>query len=543
VDLLDEAGPDRYTAALDIVRRDPDVDAILVIFASHPLADFRTVAEAVVNVAKGSHKPVFAAWMGGSAARTTIRFLNQGGVPAHATPEQAIRAFMHLVSYAHNLETLYETPRELPIHFAANRHKLARRFHSMLQQCSSLTEGDAKLLLKAYEIPVCETCIARSADEAVKAAGTIGYPVVLKLCSPDIMHKIDIGGVALNLEDEEALRSAYNRIQEVVRGRGLESRVDGVTVQRMMVCSEGIEMILGATKDPTFGPVIMVGLGGIATGLHHDHAIGLPPLNERLARRMLESLGCWPMLRGYRGQAPVAVDKLIEVMIRFSCLVADYPEIQEFDINPLLVSGAGVMALDAAAVLDKHVRRHADELYEHLAIRPYPEQFIRRRRLRDDTQVLLRPIRPEDEPLWHRLIESSSAESIRFRFRSIFKKSDHQMAVRHCMIDYERELALVVETGSGEQRQLIGVGQLITDLNHETAEYAVIVPDPWQGKGIGALLLDYCLEVAAHWGISEVIAETDPDNMRMLALFHKRGFSSENRRDEGVVYLSKSLAG
>lgn len=543
VDLHDDAGPQRYAAALEILRKDRNVDAILVIFTHHPLVDFRAVAEALVKVTQTSGKPVFAAWMGGSDARKMIRYLNHADVPAHATPEQAIRAFLHLVSYAHNLQSLYETPREVPIRFPGSRQKFARRFHNMLQQRASLSESEAKMLLKAYDIPVCDTCVVHSADEAVKAAGEIGYPVVLKLCSPEILHKIDIGGVALGLQDERALRDAFARMQEVVRCRGLEERCSGATLQRMVECAQGLEMILGATKDPTFGPVIIVGLGGVATDIYRDHAIGLPPLNERLARRMLESLGCWPMLEGYRGRPPVAVDKLIEVMIRFSCLVADYPEIQEFDVNPLLASSEGVIALDALALLDRQARWHADERYEHLAIRPYPEQFTRRRQLRDGTEILLRPIRPEDEPLWHKLVASSSPESIRFRFRSIFKHSNHEMAVRHCMIDYERDLALVVETGSGEQRQLIGVAQLMTDLNHQTAEYAVIVPDPWQGKGVGALLLDYCLEVAARWGISEVIAETDPANVRMLSMFRRRGFSSVVDREDEVVFLRKRVAG
>jgi len=542
VDLLDDAGPQRYADALEIVRQDTSVDAILVIFANHPLATYRSVAEAVVEVAQTSHKPVFAAWMGGSGARSTIRYMNHSGVPAHLTPEQAVRAFMHLVSYAHNLASLYETPQEMPIHFSVNRNKLTQHFHEMLQQRNALTESEAKTLLKAYDIPVCSTCVAHSADEAVRSAGEIGYPVVLKLSSPEILHKIDIGGVALDLRDEHAVRSAFDQIQEVIRSRGLDSRVNVVTLQRMVEAGDSLEMILGATRDPNFGPVIMVGLGGIATGIYRDHAIGLPPLNERLVRHMLESLGCWPMLEGYRGQAPVAIDKLIEVIIRFSCIIADYPEIREFDINPLRVSAEGVIVLDAVAVIDSDVRQHPDDPYAHLAIRPYPDQFIRRRELRDGTGVILRPIRAEDEPLWHDLIARSSPESIRFRFRSIFKHSDHKLAVKHCMIDYERELALVVDTGSGDQRQLIGVGQLLTDLNHETAEYAVIVPDPWQGKGVGGMLLDYCLEVAARWGITEVVAETDPDNVRMLAMFRKRGFSSEVRRDEDVVFLSRRIA-
>lgn len=541
VDLLDDAGPERYTAALETVRRDPGVDAILVIFASHPRVDDRAVAGAVIEVAKTSTKPVFAAWMGGSEARATIRHLNHAGVPAHATPEQAIRAFMHLVSYAHNLDSLYETPREMPIHFTMNRNRVAPHFHDMLRQRDLLTEGEAKMLLKAYDIPVCDTCVVRDADDAVRIAGEIGYPVVLKLCSPGILHKIDIGGVVLDLRDENALRSAWDHMQDIIRERRFDPATTGVTVQRMVETGDGLEMILGASKDPTFGPVIMVGLGGIATGVYRDHAIGLPPLNERLARRMLESLGCWPLLRGYRGQAAVAIDRLIEVMIRFSCLVSDYPEIQEFDINPLRVSAEGVIALDAAAVINRHAPSQERDIYAHLAIRPYPEQFIRQRELRDGTPVLLRPIRPEDEPLWHRLIASSSPESIRYRFRSMFKHSDHKMAVQHCMIDYERELALVVEAGESDARELIGVGQLMTDLNHETAEYAVIVPDAWQGRGVGGLLLDYCLEVATRWGISEIVAETDPDNRRMLSMFEKRGFSSEVRRDEDVVLLSKSL--
>jgi acetyltransferase len=541
VDLLDDAAAARFAAALAIVQHDPSIDAILVICASQPALDSRTVAEVMVQAAENSRKPLFAAWMGGARARKDIRYLNHAGVPAQSTPEQAIRAFMHLVSYARNLESLYETPRELPIRFTVHRKKLARRFHACMQQRGSLTENEAKHLLKAYDIPVCDTCIAHSADEAVAAAGQIGYPVVLKLRSPEILHKIDIGGVALDLKDEQAVRGAYEAMQQRLHAHELPGHVDGVTLQRMMCPKDALEMILGANKDPTFGPVIMIGLGGVATEIYSDHALGLPPLNERLARNMVESLRCRPMLQGYRGRAPVNIDHLIEVMIRFSCLIADYPEIREFDINPLLATPEGVIALDAAAVLDKEAYEDSQELYQHLAIRPYPEQYIRRPRLRDGTQVTLRPIRAEDEPLWHELIASSSPESIRFRFRSIFRKSNHQMAVKHCMIDYERELTMVVETREDDRRRLIGVGQLITDLNHETAEYAVIVPDPWQGKGVGALLLDYCLVLAARWGIAEVVAETDPENMRMLSLFHKRGFHSVIRREEEVVFLRKSL--
>jgi acetyltransferase len=541
VDLQDDAGAARFSAALDLLGEDPGIDAILVIYASQPAIDSRTVAEVVVQAVEKNPRPLFAAWMGGARARKDIRYMNHAGVPAHSTPEQAIRAFMHLVCYAHNLESLYETPREMPLHFTAHRKKLAAHFHACLQQSGSLAENEAKQLLKAYDIPVCDTSIAHSADEAVEAAGHIGYPVALKLRSREILHKIDIGGVALDLQDEHALRDAYERMLSRVRDHRGTEHMDGVTLQRMMSPKDGLEMILGANKDPTFGPVIMVGLGGVATEIYSDHALGLPPLNERQARNMVESLRSWPMLRGYRGSPPVNVDHLIEVMMRFSCLIADYPEIREFDINPLLVTPESVIALDAAGVLDEQAGRDPRDPYAHLAIRPYPEQYIRRPRLRDGTRVSLRPIRPEDEPLWHELVASSSPESIRFRFRSLFRHTSHQMAVKHCVIDYERELAMVVETECEGRRRLIGIGQLITDLNHERAEYAVLVPDPWQGKGVGGLLLDYCLELAARWGITEVVAETDPENMRMLSLFHKRGFDSVIRREEEVVFLRKTL--
>jgi acetyltransferase len=285
------------------------------------------------------------------------------------------------------------------IRFSGNRNRIARHFHELLQQRDSLNEAEAKMLLKAYDIPVCGTCMVHSVDEAVRSAAEIGYPVVLKLCSPAVMHKIDVGGVVLDLQDEGAVRAAFAHMQDIIRDKGLDPHAAGVTLQRMVDPGESLEMILGTTRDNTFGPVIMVGLGGIATDIYSDHSIGLPPLNERQARRMLESLGCWPLLQGYRGQSAVAVDSLIEVMIRFSCLVMDYSQIQEFDINPLRVSAEGVIALDAAAVLNREVHWDARDPYRHLAIRPYPEQFTRRPRLRDGTEVLLRPIRPEDEPL------------------------------------------------------------------------------------------------------------------------------------------------
>ncbi len=544
VDLLDGAPPERFAQSLPLVLEDKGVDAALVIFATQSGSDPCATAHMVVEAARRARKPVLAAWMGGGRVREGIRILNAAGIPTHATPEQAVRAFMHLVSYARNLVSLYETPREIPVSFTLNRHKLRKRLSPILQGKPSecLSESQAKAFLKAYEIPVCDSCMAQTPDEAVAVAERMGYPVVLKVSSPRIIHKVDMGGVSLDLKSAEEVRGAYQRMLDAARSRRLEDQIHGFTVQRMMNVKHGLELILGAKKDPTFGAVIMVGMGGVATGLYRDSALGFPPLNERLARRMLESLRFWPILQGYRGEPAVNLDRLIEVMIRFSLLIADYPEIKEFDINPLLVTADGVVALDAAMILDDQLLPLSADPYPHLAIRPYPEEYIRHLVLADGTRITLRSVRAEDEPLWHRLIARSSPESIRFRFRSLFRQATHRMAVEHCGIDYERAISIVAETQVDGQRELVGVAQLIADANHESAEYGVLVPDPWQGRKLGGMLLDYCLELAAGWGVQRVVAETDPDNVRMLEAFHKRGFQAEIRREEEVVVLERSVA-
>lgn len=542
IDLLDDATPERFSQATQILLADKNVDALLVIFANHPTADPLAIARVITDAMQNSGKPVLAAWMGGERVKTGIQHLNQSGVPVHTTPEQAVRAFMHLVSYARNLETLYETPREVPMRFAPSRKKISEQFRSMFQSRSRLNESEAKSLLKAYEIQVTDTHIVHSQTQAVELANQIGYPVVIKLLSSEITHKVDIGGVVLNLHNAQAVRSAFEQIYRKAEEQGIDHRVRSMTIQPMADVSNGLEMILGTKKDSTFGAIIMVGMGGIATGVYRDFSLGLPPLNERLARHMLESLRCWPMLQGYRGSPPINIDRLIEVMIRFSCLVADIPEIREFDINPLLTTPESVIALDAAAILENDVTERHFQRYEHLAICPYPDQHIRHTRLRDNTKVTFRPVRPEDEPLWHKLIDSSSSATIRDRFRVLFSHATHQLAIQHCVIDYERELAIVVETITDNERQLIGIAQLMADLNHESAEFALLVPDPWQGQGIGGQLLDYCLELAAGWGLSRIVAETDPANSRMLAIFRKRGFESEYQIEDDVVYLKKHLS-
>ncbi|QDT02158.1 Succinyl-CoA ligase [ADP-forming] subunit alpha [Rubripirellula lacrimiformis] len=543
VDVIGDAPPERFSAAAEIVLADEGVDGVLVVLSPQAMTDPTGAANAVIEVAKRSHKPLIAAWMGGGKVRQGIELLNDAGIPTYSSPEKAIRAFMHLVSYARNRETLYETPREVPIEFSLDRKKLRDVFDTVFNEGQDvLSESASKTLLEAYEIPVTKTSVARSAEDAVQCATAVGYPVALKIFSPDITHKTDVGGVELNLANSDAVAGAFNRILSRAKQHRPTARLEGVTVQHMLVAPNGRELIIGAKRDPVFGTVLMVGAGGTNAELFRDLSLELPPLSERLARRMLESLQAWPLLQGYRGRPGVNLDRLVEVLMRLSYLVADYPEIVELDVNPLLVTPDDVIALDARIVLDRQTILHPVRPYSHLAIRPYPNEFAKIVKLKDGTSVLLRPIKPEDEPMWHDLVASCSSESLHLRFRYMFKATTHAMATRFCFIDYDREIAIVAETQVDGERRLIGVGRLVADVDHRDAEYAVLVSDPWQGKGLGSFLTDHCLEICHQWGIRSVIAEMAMQNDRMIRMFDHRGFEIDRRHAFDAVVARKKLA-
>jgi acetyltransferase len=542
IDILGDAPPERFAKALEIALLDKGVDAALVILTPQAMTQSTETARAIAAVAAQAHKPVLAAWMGGHTLTEGVHLLNQKGIACYTTPEKAVRAFMHLVSYARNLETLHETPRDLPMSFGLDRKRMRSLFDTILTEGNEvLSENVSKAFLEAYEIPVTTPRAARSAEEAAEVARRVGYPVVMKIHSPQITHKTEVDGVDLNLGSDEAVIEAYQKMVARARQRRPEATILGVTLQRMITYPNSFELIMGMKKDPVFGAVIMVGMGGIAAEVFQDRALSLPPLNEALARGMLESLKSWPLLHGYRGKPAVNIDRLLEVLVRFSYLVADYPEIKEFDVNPLLATPDQVIALDARVVIDRDLVVHAVRPYAHLAIRPYPEEYVTERKLKDGTAVVLRPIKPEDEPMWHELLGNCSTQTLWFRFSYLFKQSTHEMATRFCFIDYDREMGIVAEVEEDGRRKLVGVSRLVADMNHEVAEYAVLVVDRWHGRGLGGMLSDYCLEIAKQWGVRQVVAEVSKDNARMLATFRSRGFQLDENQDQDVVVVRKEI--
>ncbi len=542
VDVLGDARSKRITKAVKTVLNDKGVDAVLVILTPQAMTNPTSAAKAVSELAETTRKPVLAAWVGGQSMQEGVRILSDAGAAAYDTPEQAVRAFMSLVSYSRNLEIIYETPKEMPVEFSLDRKQIRKDFQNIICGGSSiLDERTSKKLLNDYGISATMPQPAKTAEEAVEIAEKIGYPVALKIWSEKITHKSDIGGVKLNIQNEAMVHNGFRDIMEQAGTRHPESEIEGVTVQKMVRHKHSTELILGAKSDPVFGAVIMVGLGGTGAEVFRDRALGFPPLNERLAMRMLESLKAWPLLNGYRGRPKADIDKLLETMMRLSYIAADYPEIKELDINPLLVSPDGVIALDARIIIDPEIKFSEVRPYAHLALRPYPEEYIRSAVLKDGTEVTLRPIKPEDEPLWMDMLGSCSRESIYMRFRYMFHWASHEVAVRYCFIDYDREMAIVAELNRNDERKLLGVGRLVGAPDMKTGEYAVLITDEWQNKGLGGILTDYCIEIAKDWGLELVVAQTTTDNPRMISLFEKRKFELDAGSDDSLVDADKKL--
>ncbi|MEX0613887.1 MAG: bifunctional acetate--CoA ligase family protein/GNAT family N-acetyltransferase [Pirellulales bacterium] len=537
VDMLGDAPPERFARTLERVLLDPNVDAVLVVLTPQAMTDPVGAAIHVAAVTAKTQKPVLAAWMGGATAEAGRQFLNQAGIATYESPDRAVRAFMYLVSYRRNREVLYETPRRVLLNGSVNvalaRAEMAEALSSGRE---TLTEMESKALLTSFGIPVTTPQPAYSPLGAVKIAQQIGYPVAMKVHSTKILHKTEVHGVVLGVSSDDEVQRVFQEIVDRAKRMRPDADVKGVTLQPMLTSPEGIELILGAKKDPVFGSVMMVGAGGITAEVLADRALELPPLNDRLARRMLELLRIRPLLHGFRGRRAVNIDRLVEVLMRFSYLISENPCIAELDVNPLLVTSDGATALDARVILDPKAAGVRSRPYSHLAIRPYPDEYVRQATLADGSKLLLRPIQPEDEPLWHQFLKNCSQRSIWQRFRYLFKETTHEMATRFCFVDYDRTMAIVAEVEVGGERNLAAVGRLEADADHHDAEYAVLVADTWQGRGLGSLLTDFCLELCTSWGIKRVFGETTTDNHRMQRMLSHRGFETKECSTDEMLF-------
>ncbi len=535
VDVLGDADPDRYKNSIRICLEDDSVDGAIVIYAPQGEATAQEAAEAVAEISKETEKPIVTSFMGAGEVNKGRELLRNENVPTRPTPEQAISAYMYMHNYARNLELLYETPEELPVNNQPPHHHLKAMVRKVLRSDrSTLTEVEAKKFLDTYDIPTSSTKVAESADQAANLAYEIGYPVVLKIHSYDITHKTDVGGVELNLQNKEEVKEAYRNIVSRAKNHRPSADIRGVTVQKM-VSNIDYELILGSKKDPLFGSTILFGRGGTGVELYKDTAAGFPPLNQVLAHRLMEDTKVYQLLKGYRGKEGADIRDLEKQLIRFSQLIIDFPEIKEIDINPLAVIDGSFRALDARMILDQDYKdRKVEKTHEHLAIEPYPRQYVEDWRLEDGRNVTLRPIQPEDEPLEFELFDSFSDKTWRQRFFGPRTEISHREMTRYTNIDYRREMAIIGILNDEGKERMIGVGRLIIGPSQDTGEYAVVVGDPWQRLGLGEKLTDSIIGVAEDKNLKSIYATILKNNKPMLQLSRKMGFQEVDRGSDTV---------
>ena len=526
IDVLGDATVDRFAKALAICLDDPMVDGVLVIYVPMDFASSTEVAQAVANIAKNAWKPIIAAWMGGKDVEEGRRIFVENDIPHYDTPEKAVRTYVNLCSYKGHLDELYETPDELPMQQTPAKDHLTEILRMALKDGRTLlNEEESKAFLLTYGIPVTMAKLASGPEAAVSIAGGLGYPVVIKVVSPDIPHKSEVGGVIMGIESTAALKEAYEKLMLRVKQRAPEAAITGVSVEKM-VADVDYELLLGAKKDRDFGSVILFGMGGTMAEFIKDFSIGLPPLNRTLARMLMQDTKVYKMLQGFRGKAPVDFERLEEILVNFSNLIVDFPQIAEIDINPLALSQGKAFALDARIIIDQNYEATGREPYPHLIITPYPAKYTKPWRLSDGTAVLLRAIRPEDEPAEHEMLSTLSHETLRTRFLSVIKDITHEWLILFCNIDYDRHMAIVAELRENGKKKMIGVARLIMNPDLTSGELAVLVHDRFQGKGLGAKFVEMLIEIAREKGLEDIRADVLTENESMLRIFRRLGFTA-----------------
>ncbi len=544
VDVLGDADPERYERTLETAAGDPESDGLLVVLTPQAMTDPTATAERLAPYARSTKKPVLASWMGGAEVAAGESILNGAGIPTFDYPDTAARAFTNMWKYTYNLRGIYETP-EPTGEAGADRERVEEIIGRVRDSGRAiLTEFEAKQVLAAYGIPTVETEVARSPDEAVGLAERFGYPVVLKLDSETITHKTDVGGVRLNLKDAEEVRQAYEEMESSISEAYRPEDFGGAAIQPM-VSLDGYELIVGSSLDPQFGPVLLFGSGGSLVEVYRDRALALPPLTTTLARRMMERTRIFEALGGVRGRAPVDVGTLEKLLVRFSQLVVEQPWIKELDINPLLASPERLIALDARVVLHDPLTREED--LPRTAIRPYPTQYVSAEEIPDGTPIVVRPIRPEDEPLMVKFHASLSEESVYMRYFHMMKldqRTAHERLTRICFIDYDREMALVAERTDPEtgEREILGIARLSRrGAPPGEAEFSILVSDRFQRRGLGTLLLSRLLEVGRAEGLRRITAEILLENRPMQRISRRLGFNLRRDTEEMVMKADLDL--
>jgi acetyltransferase len=523
IDLIGDAGPERYRAALAACLEDGAVDGIVAVLTPQAMTEPLEAARAVVEAARGASKPVIAAWMGEASVEVARAELRKAGMPVFRGPETAVETFAHIAQFYRNQRALLEAPGPLAYTEPPDVAQARALVKKVLAEGRRRMSGpESKALLEAFRIPIARSLTAATAEAAASAARSIGFPVVLKIDSPDVTHKSDVGGVRLALADADAVRAAFDGIMAAVRARKPGARIAGVTVETMVARPHARELMVGVLRDSIFGPAIAFGAGGIAIEVLKDRVIGLPPLNALLVESMIHGTRVGKMLGEFRHLPAVDREALRGVLLRVSEMCCALPELEELDVNPLIADEGGAIAVDARVVL-----RPADAQrtrYSHLAIHPYPEEMQSTVRLPGGEWVKVRPIRPEDAALEQDFVAALSSESMHFRFQSALKTLTPAMLARFTQIDYDREMALVAVLEEHGAEREIAVARYITMADGRSCEYAIVIADAWQGRGLGRILMTAIIESARVRGLETMVGWVLASNTAMLRLCAELGF-------------------
>ncbi|MCY0910603.1 bifunctional acetate--CoA ligase family protein/GNAT family N-acetyltransferase [Massilia antarctica] len=544
VDIIGDAPAQRYVDALNILLQDPQADAILFIHAPTAIVPSAEIARAIAPIAKASSRNILACWLGGDAVAEARAIFTEAGIPSFGTPEEAVSAYLQIVQYRRNQNLLMQVPPAAcddalaggPANPAAAR-VLVRT--ALAEGRTLLSEPETKAVLAAYGVAVVQTRSTASVEEAVAAANAIGFPVALKILSPDITHKSDMGGVVLDLEDADAVRAAAQRMNKRLAELQPAARLEGFSVQQMARRPDAHELIVGVATDPVFGPVILFGQGGIAVEVTADHAVALPPLNVVLARDLIARTRVAKLLAGYRNRPPANMDAIIATLMRISHMVADLPELVELDINPLLVDSEGALALDArmrVAIADQSA-----STLDRLAIRPYPHELEER----IDWQgapLLLRPIRPEDGPAHVAMFNALTDDDVRYRMFVRVRELNPSQLARFTQIDYDREMAFIAtRAGADGVNETLGVARVVCDPDNIAAEFAVTVRSDLKGHGLGQVLMEKLIAYCRSRGTREIVGEALPQNTRITKLARKLGFEISKAAEDGSIHMRLPL--
>ncbi|MCX8086161.1 MAG: bifunctional acetate--CoA ligase family protein/GNAT family N-acetyltransferase [Rhodocyclaceae bacterium] len=541
-DIVGDADPARYAAALTACLEDENVDGVLTILTPQAMSDPTQAARSVIEITKRYDKPVVTCWMGEEQVKEARRLFKGAGIPTFRTPEPAVELFSHISAYYRNQQLLMQAPPSISDHTPPRLESAKLVIETALAEGrQQLNEMESKALLAAFRIPIAQTVIARSPSEAMVLAEEIGLPVVMKIDSPQITHKSDSGGVRLNLNSLAAVRDAYNEIIEEVKKNRPDAIIHGIAIEPMIQKAHGRELMVGMTRDSVFGPVILFGPGGAGVETSRERTVALPPLNRFLVADMLASTKTAARLGEFRNMPPVSMEALEAVLLRVSEMVCELPWIREMDINPLIVDEHGAVAVDARIAIEQLPITAGR--YDHMAIHPYPSHLTTTYQTADGIEVTIRPIRPEDAEMEQEFVRNLSAESKYFRFMNTLRELSPVQLVRLTQIDYDREMAFVAIIEENGREREIGVARYAMNPDGESCEFAIVVADDWQGKGLARRLMGVLIETARERGLKFMNGDFLAENRRMIQFVTSLGFVLSPHPDDpglkrGVLALN-----